>query len=287
MYIQHYNPKATNTGPRSTNVGRSDGLMSESIEIWGSDAHTRQASGESVPIAKYQRNYEGGQWTAWAVRQDSVPGGSGPTNKFCNWDLDSFTTFVYDGIETLDGVSTKKFTGSTQYTLDRTDVWEFWVNEDGFVPLNRLTTNGYVLETISYGINEPNTVTAPVVGTPEPTPGGKPTSQPTPPLSPTPVPTPVDTPTPTDTPVPVADAWLEPNPETVTLGGGEWYRFALRGTGLEDVNVLMNVWPTSTGAVEFSHSSQASPVDARRDSGGPLSSSTQSVSRITHGTQRW
>ena len=171
MYIQHYNPKATNTGPRSMNVGRSDGLMAESIEIWGSGALTRQASGESVPIAKYERDYEGGQWTAWEVRQDSAPGGSGPTNKFCNWDMDSFTTFVYDGIKTLDGVSTKKFTGTIKYTLDRTDVWEFWVNGDGEVPLNRLTTNGYVLETISYGINEPNTVTAPVVGTPEPTPG--------------------------------------------------------------------------------------------------------------------
>ena len=168
MYIQHYDPNAPNTGPRSNNSGRSDGLMSESIQIWGSDALTRAAPGESVSVSKYQRGYEGGQWTRWEARQDSSPGGAGSNNRFCSWDLDRFTTFVYNGTETLDGVSTKKFTGTIQYTLDRTDVWEFWVNGDGEVPLNKLTTNGYVLETISSGFNEPNVIAAPVQPTPTP-----------------------------------------------------------------------------------------------------------------------
>ena len=235
--------------------------MSESIQIWGSDGVTRAASGESVPVAKYQRDYEGGQWTAWEARQDSSPGGAGSNNRFCSWDLDSFTTLVYNGTETLDGVSTKKFTGTIQYTLDRTDVWEFWVNGDGEVPLNRLTTNGYVLETVSYGFNEPNTITAPVAGTPAPTPGtpnsGKPTLIPTPPLPNMPVPTPADTPVPANTPVstdtpapaPVADAWLEPDPETVTFDGSQWREFTVHVTGLDQIDLGTNVWPNSTGAV--------------------------------------
>ena len=73
---------------------------------------------------------------------------------------------------------------------------------------------------------------------------------------------PVATPEPTDEPVPVADGWLEPDPGSVTFDGGEWRQFTLQATDLERINVLMNVWPTSTGAVEFSHSSQASPVDS-------------------------
>ena len=65
------------------------------------------------------------------------------------------------------------------------------------------------------------------------------------------------------------DAWLEPDPTTVTFDGGQWRQFAIRGTGLERVSLLINVFdpngPSSTGAVELeSRRSLPSASDACR-----------------------
>ena len=108
-------------------------------------------------------------------------------------------------------------------------------------------------------------VITPPVGVTLPTPVPPPT--PTPTLVPTPTPT--NTPEPTQTPVP-AQAWLEPDPETITFDGGQWRQFTLRGTGLERVDLAINVinypdGPSSTGAVELeSRSSLPSATDACR-----------------------
>ena len=71
---------------------------------------------------------------------------------------------------------------------------------------------------------------------------------PTPPDTPTPTPAPTPTPPPTSTPEP-ADAWLEPDPETVTFDGSEWLEFTVHGTGVDRIDLGVNVWPGSTGAV--------------------------------------
>ena len=79
-----------------------------------------------------------------------------------------------------------------------------------------------------------------------PVPTATPTATPTPTPMPTPMPTP--TPAPTSTPEP-ADAWLDPDPETVTFDGSEWREFTVYGTGVERIDLGVNVWPGSTGAV--------------------------------------
>ena len=86
--------------------------------------------------------------------------------------------------------------------------------------------------------------------------------------SPTPSPTPATpTPAPTDTPTPApADAWLEPDPEGITFDG-QWRQFTLRGSGLQRVDLGVNVIypdrPGSTGAVNLqSGNSLPSAIDA-------------------------
>ena len=82
---------------------------------------------------------------------------------------------------------------------------------------------------------------------------------PTPTAAPTATPTPTPTPPPTATPEP-ADAWLEPDPETVTFDGSEWREFTVHGTGVERIDLGVNVWPGSTGAVGLTGSSSPPSV---------------------------
>ena len=82
---------------------------------------------------------------------------------------------------------------------------------------------------------------------------------PTPPDTPAPTPAPTPTPPPTSTPVP-ADAWLDPDPETVTFDGSEWREFTVHGTGVERIDLGVNVWPNSTGAVGSTGSSSPPSV---------------------------
>ena len=99
--------------------------------------------------------------------------------------------------------------------------------------------------------------------TPEPTPAPVPTAVPTP--EPAPVPTPEPTPILTPEPESTAErgAWLEQNPENKPFVG-EWQHFTLRGSGLDKVDLQVNVMgfggaPSSTGAVGYA---TASPLPA-------------------------
>ena len=107
--------------------------------------------------------------------------------------------------------------------------------------------------------------------TPEPTPAPVPTAVPTavPTPAPTAVPTPMPTPEPTPAPTPVPtpqperSAWLEQNPENKPFVG-EWRHFTLRGSGLDKIDLQVNVMgfggaPSSTGAVGYA---TASPLPA-------------------------
>ena len=107
--------------------------------------------------------------------------------------------------------------------------------------------------------------------TPEPTPAPVPTAVPTavPTPAPTAVPTPAPTPEPTPVPTPEPEstgersAWLEQNPENKPFVG-EWQHFTLRGSGLDKVDLQVNVMgfggaPSSTGAVGYA---TASPLPA-------------------------
>ena len=180
--------------------------------------------------------------------------------------------FRYVGEETIDGVPTHHFyhsyspIGESSYRST-----EYWFDAAGlpkktkYVVHNSLTDN---LERVLVysGWGEPNRIAAPdSAPTPAPIATSTPTTAPAPTATrvPTSTPLPTDTPEPTPTlaptltptPLPPPDAWLEPDPETVTFNG-QWRQFTIRGTGLQNVDVLINVinypdGPSSTGTVEL------------------------------------
>lgn len=171
---------------------------------------------------------------------------------FCGYPLDIFANFVYNGEETTNGILTEKFTGIVDDEWDELDMqFEFWVDSSGKLRkkvVTMLDSGGYFDVTYS-GWNEPNLVAAPQ-GVAQQTPMSTPT--------PTPEPTATPTPEPTNTPTPApADAWLEPDPTNITFDG-QWRPFTVRGTGLAEVNVLVNVVGRhetgSSGAVEITSS---------------------------------
>ena len=126
-----------------------------------------------------------------------------------------------------------------------------------------LPAGSYTIEAATYSRRRTGSFDLSVSGltaapTPAPTPGATATPTTTPgataTLTPTPgaTATPTPAPTATPTPAPAADAWLEPDPETVTFGG-QWREFTMRGTGLQRVDIGVNVFhpsgPGSTGAL--------------------------------------
>ena len=228
---------------------------------------------------------------------------------FCGMDVNElYINFRYLGEEELDGVTTKHFTGTNRDEPDgHTVQTDYWIESDSGFPAQQrvervqttvgFPTNRLIVITKFVGWGEENVITAPVVETPQATPEATPaptveptpvatvgptsTPWPTPTREPTPTPgpvaTPVPTPEPTATPeptptpsTPTVDAWLEPDPTTITFDDGQWRQFEIRGTGLERVDLATNVinypdGPSSTGAVELeSRRTVPSATDACR-----------------------
>ena len=256
---------STYTDPDGALVGQIESITLAPPRA-GSDTDTR-AVGISATgtITTYTRKALTNEpWSPWeseespdyrptpATNTENRRSGAAITHVF-GLEVASFKRFEYNGIETVNGTTTKKYTA--EYTVWR---WEFWVGLNGWIAKDKRhhrPSGGYTIQTYS-NHNEPNNVAAPP--TPEPTarPTTPPTAKPhtpvpaptdTPALTDTPAPTP--TPAPTDAPAPVAAAWLEPDPETVTFDGSEWLEFTVHGTGVERIDLGVNVWPGSTGAV--------------------------------------
>ena len=245
-------------------------LVSEGYTMWdasGSGSSSR-SDDDDDSYRVYSRRIEGdGQWGAWQVSQYPGDWGDGMTGSFCGYDVSIFETFLYDGVETVSGTSTKKFTATVGSTsLELATRLEFWIDADGkLIKKAQTLINKDVRWELTYsGWGEANAIAAPV--TSDATPGGDapdsddspepapaPPDTPTPSPTSTPVPVPTDTPEPTVTPVP-ATAWLEPDPETVTFDGSGWQTFTIHGTGVDRIDFSINAinypdGPSSTGAV--------------------------------------
>ena len=178
------------TNASSSRGTRSGGgtLVHESYMIWGtdssssSDASTRSEESSPAPIANYNRRLEDGQWTDWRVSETPFEGSS-DIARFCGFPLDDFTTFEYNGEETVNGVLTKKFTGMIDVEQDVFDTrFEFWVDSSGKLLRQRrktLSTDHHRDATFS-GFGEANVITAPrIAGDPSPEPTPEPTLAPT------------------------------------------------------------------------------------------------------------
>ena len=299
---QHEYSYAPNGHHLISTYTNTDGVLVGQVEsitlappLAGSNTDTRAAGSSATgTITTYTRKALPNEpWGPWESEElpDYRPtptttrdGGSGAAaiTHVCGLEVANYKRFEYNGIETVNGTITKKYTA--EYTVWR---WEFWVGLNGWIAKDKrhhIPSGGYTIQTYS-NHNEPNNIAAPP--TPEPTarpttpPTAKPTHTPTPatpvPTN-TPAPTPAVTAVPTNTPTPVptstsvpstADAWLEPDPTGITFDG-QWRQFALRGTGLERVDLAINVinypdGPSSTGAVELeSRRSLPSATDACR-----------------------
>ena len=253
------------------------GVTSGSSGRW-SDGNAQ----ETYALVSYHRSInEQGAWEDWKVQSQPIEAnpsqdsGSGTRNAaaasatmFCGMNVDEkFTSFRYVGEEDIDGVRTKHFIGlDDPYGAEDPDFiqYEYWIALTGFpvqFKVNRRMDVGgqfdeLVTVTTYSGWGEQNVINPPTqeispAATPVPTAPVPPTLEPTqePTLESTLEPTPVLGP---------VDAWLEPDPESVTFANGQWREFTLCGTGLERVNLLINVFnpngPSSTGAVELESS---------------------------------
>ena len=283
-------------------VSRDGTLFYEAIFIYpdGGSAGDSGRSAPAVPTA-YVREYSGGEWGDWdaTVGETTARGGGTASSSarsssstetdddgsFCGLALEipGFEVeFRYVGEETIDGVRTHHYFHSYSPGGEGDYIsTEHWLDSTGMLKRIREIRYGPAvpgspesrtehLKTFS-NWGEENIITAPVLTTPEPAPEStlEPALGPT--LEPTPEPTlevtPEPTPEPTTIPATV-DAWLEPDPETVTFDGGQWRQFTLRGTGLERVDLAINVsnpdGPSSTGAVELECRITQNTADAQR-----------------------
>ncbi len=256
-------------------------LVGERIMIWGG---LGASAGTYVNAISYSRprDQDSDQWGEWTVGEEPhyMTGGQESTEpSFCGWVLDDDITIQYLGREQVNGVNTRIYSirkerdGDPNVFGRRDGRWRLWVDDNGR-PVKReeefLTDAGITMaETTFSNRGEINVITAPNVtpgvtpdieATPTPTPGLEPEPEPT--TTPTSIPDPEVTPEP-EPPEPPApapptrlEAWLDPDPATVTLDGGQWHEFTIQGTVGRRVGFAINVinrleGPTSTGAVEI------------------------------------
>jgi hypothetical protein len=286
MRTRSYSP---NNGGRSSEST----LVSEGYTMWddsGSGSSSRSEDDDDS-YRVYSRRIEGnGQWGAWQVSQYPTDWGDGMTGSFCGYDVSIFDTFLYNGVETVGGTSTKKFTATVgSASLELATRLEFWIDADGkLIKKAQTLTNKDVRWELTYsGWGEANAIATPVTSGATP-PGGdlpdtgpEPDATASPPATATPstpapestaTPVPTDTPEPTVTPVP-ATAWLEPDPETVTFDGSGWQTFTIHGTGVDRIDFSINAinhpdGPSSTGAVARTRrSTPPAASDACRNTG--------------------
>ena len=165
-------------------LSASSGVTLESERVYIFDAPPRPTPANSreaattpqavdVGVTAYGRRMENGEWTAWEVgRTSRGTMESDPGNIFCGEILSQFATFRYNGQEQINGIQTRKYTGTIEMPEP---VWgnyrfEYWVGPNGRIVRNdrtNLSNNATVTATFS-NWGEVNVVTAPVQETPTP-----------------------------------------------------------------------------------------------------------------------
>ena len=269
----HHEFQVTETSQRRVSYERNTAI-SERVAIYPTlEADGSRSTATEIEYTAYSRGIgDDGQWGEWTMAEHSEPPPSNirPGNMFCGFARADFHDLQDLGQETVQGVRTRRFVATIESDGDPAQVgkWdarlELWIDENGrYIQVKDMRPyNGSGILYVFSGWNEPNVITAPVLATPETTP--KPILEPTPEptLEPTPLPTPEPTPEPTITTA--TDAWLDPDPESITFDG-QWRQFTIRGTGLDEVDFSINVinypdGPSSTGAVELESGSSLPPA---------------------------
>ena len=107
-------------------LSASSGVTLESERVYIFDAPPRPTPANSreaattpqavdVGVTAYGRRMENGEWTAWEVgRTSRGTMESDPGNIFCGEILSQFATFRYNGQEQINGIQTRKYTGTIE-----------------------------------------------------------------------------------------------------------------------------------------------------------------------------
>ena len=178
-------------------------LRNEGRAVVGASFEALRASGTI-----YERRREDGAWSAWtSERVAETPTVSGVGEGICGHDLSDFPSLTRGGTETIDGVSTTKYSTSVSREGDP-DVTqlkvEIWVDDDGQLRRRTISYPPARQENEYTFVNQgqTNNVSAPTTATPAPAPTA--TETPTPTLTPTSTSQPAATRTATPTPAPAA-----------------------------------------------------------------------------------
>ena len=224
-----------------------DRLVSETIQIWDTPVNllARSARGSQPAIeiqaTVHHREWsDEGVWSPWEVSRTSENYKATGADIFCGHDLGEYGSVVYNGVQSLNGRSTRKFTLTYDFNPDssshtRIDVESgIWVDRHG-LPVKKTLhwlRDDHTDVMLLSGWGQRNNIVAP--GSPAPTP--------------TPDPNATSTPTPTPTPPPPAG-----NPSvsdvTATSVRVSWDKVRPSGTYLQDVRV--NYRTTGTSAWTF------------------------------------
>ena len=174
----------------------------------------------------YERRREDGAWSAWtSKRVAEVSTVSGVGEGICGHDLSDFPSLTREGTETIDGVSTTKYSTSVarEGEADVTQLKvEVWVDDDGqlrrrtisYPPARQENEYTFVNQGQTNNVSAPTPAPAPTATeTPTPTLTPTSTSQPAATRTATPTPAPAATPTPASLAAPDAPRVVRSFPE--------------------------------------------------------------------------
>ena len=159
MHVRAYGPVGA--------AGSGDTLRYENYTIFPTASSSTGNRFTSAGVNRvYVRHMEGGQWGAWKASNQSFEPNDAVAERFCGYNSVIFDDFQYNGVETVNGTSTKKFTGTIDTVTGVFDTRvEFWVDPDGRLAKKAIThTNSNTRWEVTYsGWGESNAIAAPVV----------------------------------------------------------------------------------------------------------------------------
>ena len=159
MHVRHYGPVGA--------AGSGDTLRYENYTIFPTASGSTGNRFTSAGVNRvYSRRMEGGQWEAWKASNQSFEPNDAVAERFCGYNSDIFDDFQYNGVETVNGASTKKFTGTIDTVTGVFDTrLEFWVDSDGRLAKKAVThtSSNTRWEATYSGWGESNAIAAPVV----------------------------------------------------------------------------------------------------------------------------
>ncbi len=146
-------------------------IISEMYRILAPRGARPLTHGDLAEYTNYYRGFAGNVASDWTTDTDSGEIDL-ESAKFCGFHMDTLINLQSHGQETLNGVTTTRYSATVEFPGDLPDdLWEFWIDSSGRVVQMKATDVDIgVGQLVTYsGWGEPNIVVAPIL-TPAPTP---------------------------------------------------------------------------------------------------------------------